>query len=372
MDYGFSEEQEMFRNSVRDFLEKECSRSLVREIEEQRRDYSPDLYRKMASLGWLGLGIPEEYGGVEGSWVDMAILYEEAGRALLPSPHFSTVVLGAQAILALGREEQKSNLLPRIADGDIIVALALTEPQAGSNLELLTTSATAKGEGYVINGTKLFINYAHLADYIVTVVKTGENKTSVFLVEKGSPGLTCSPVDTLGGERLCEVAYQQVEVPSDYVLGKLDEGSGICEVVEKAKVMSCVSMVGSAQVTLEMAIDYAKERTQFGVPIGSFQALQHKMATMALDIEGVRWLGYYVAWLISENIPCAMEMAMLNLKAGQTCRSVTSESIQIHGAVATMEDHDLSLYFRKVKATQLNLGYPETHRETIAQHLGLL
>ena len=370
MDYGFSEEQEMFRKSARDFLQAECPRTLVRDIEEQKRDYSPDVYRKMASLGWLGLCIPEEYGGVGGNWVDMAIFYEEIGRALLPSPHFSTIVLSAQAILASGREEQKSSLLPRIANGDIIVAFALTEPEAGANLELLSTSAIAKGGAYLINGTKLFISYAHLADYIITVAQTGKDENSAFLVEKGSPGLMCFPMDSLGGERLCEVAYQGVEVPGGSLLGKLGNARGIIEVTEKAKVMSCLSMIGSAQVALEMAVDYAKQRIQFDVPIGSFQALQHKMVDMALAIEGVRWLGYNVAWLISEHIPCAMEMAMLNLKAGQACRFATAEAIQIHGGMGTMEAHDISLYFRRVKAAQLNLGYPEAHREIIAQHLG--
>ncbi len=370
MDFGLSEEQEMFQKTVRDFLSKECPMSLVREIEEKKQDYDPELYRKMAQLGWLGLMIPEEYGGSAGTWVDMAVFYEEAGRALLPSPHFSTVVLAGQTLLAFGSEQQKGELLARIANGEVILTLALTEPEAGSNLSLLTATATPEGDDYVISGTKLFIGHAHLAQYIITVARSGEDgELALFLVPGLSQGLTCTPLDTLGGNRLNEIVYDKVRVPKGNRLG--DSAQGIGDIVEKAEIMACTEMLGSAQAAFDLTLDFCKQRVQFERPIGAFQALQHKMADMALAIEGARWLTYQAAWLNSEGLPSAQESAMAKLEAGRVSTLATMEAIHIHGAVALMIDHDLPLYYRRVKATQLDLGYADSQRETIAQGLGL-
>lgn len=372
MDYKFTEQQEMFRRQVRDFLRKECPVTLVREIEEKKLDYSPELYRKMADLGWLGLMIPMKYGGVESNWVDTTIFYEEAGRALLPSPHYSSVILGGQLILAFGSEAQKQEFLPKIANGEIVLTLALTEPEAGSQLDLLTTKATPDKNVYVINGTKLFISYAHIADYIITVAREGDgNALSLFLVKKGSPGLNCVPLDTLSGERLCEVTFEKVKVSAEGLLGKVDQSEKLTEIVNKAKVMSCAEIIGGAQAALEMTVDYSKQRIAYDRPIGSFQALQHKMVDMAIAAEGTRWLVYYVAWLNSQGIPCANEMAMLHLQAGQLYSWLTSVAIHIHGTVSLVRDHDLTLYYRRAKAAQLNLGSAESLKEIIAQGVGV-
>ena len=346
MDFGFSEPQEMFRRTVRDFLDKECPMTLVREIEEKKQDFDRELYRKMAGLGWLGLMIPEEYGGLGGNWVDMGIFYEEAGRGLLPSPHFTTVVLGGQVLLAFGNEEQKRELLPKIVEGDLIMALALTEPEAGSNLALLATTATPDGEDYLISGTKLFIPNAHRADHIITVTRTGEGIT-LFLV------------------------YDRVRVSRSKILGELNGGEGIADIVEKAKIMTCAEMVGGAQAALEMTVDLTKQRVQFDRPIGSFQALQHRMVDMTMAVEGARWLMYSVAWMNSEGIPCSKESAMAQLEAGRGYTHVTAEAIHMHGAVALMVDHDLPLYYKRAKAAQLNLGFSESQREVIVQGIGL-
>ena len=370
MDFGFSEEQEMFRREVREFLRRECPRSLVKEIEETKRDFDRDLYGKMAGLGWLGLMLPEEYGGVGGNWIDMAIFYEEAGRAMLPSPHFTTVVLGGQSVLSFGSEEQKQRLLPQIAKGEIIMSLALTEPEAGSNLALLTTTATPDNRDYILTGIKLFIFNAHLADYIITVARTGEGVT-LFLVPGGSHGLSCTPLDTFAGERLNQVVYNQVRVSAQDLLGEVDKGENITEIVDKAKVMRCAEMIGGAQAALEMALDFSKQRISLGRPIGTFQALQHRMADMALAIDGARLLVYYVAWMMSEGIPCAKESAMAQLEAGRVYTRITIEAIHLHGGVAIMADHDLPLYYRRAKAAQLNLGFMDPHKEAIAQGLGL-
>ncbi len=371
MDFKFNEEQEMLQRTVRDFLKKECPTTLVREIEEKKLDYDKGLYHKMAELGLLGLMIPEEYGGTGGSWIEMAIFYEEAGRALLQSPHFSTVVLGGQTILTLGSEDQKRELLPKIAKGELIMALALTEPEAGSNLELLTTTAKPEDKGYVIDGDKLFIGNAHIADHLI-VVSTGEDKGVMpFLVERGSPGLTCIPLDTLSGERLNEVIFEKVKVPKKNVLGEAIKGDKILGILNKAKIMSCAEMVGGAEVALEMTVEYSKQRVAFERPIGSFQALQHRMADMAVAIEGLKRFVYYVAWMNSVELPSTKESAMEQLLASQVYPSITSKAIHIHGTVSLAQEHDLTLYYRKAKALQLNLGFFDSHKEVIAKELGI-
>lgn len=369
MDYGFSEEQEMFRKSARGFLEKECPRSLVREIDEGKADYSRELYRKMAGLGWLGLMIPEEYGGVGGNWIDMAILHEEAGRALLQSPCLSTVVTCGQAILGLGTEEQRRYFLPKIASGDIVMALALAEPEAGTDLELLSTAATAAGDGYVVSGTKLFVPFGHVADYLVVAARAN-GEVSLFVVEKGAKGLACTAMDTLWG-RQAEVVLDAVRLPASSLLGKPGGGGAITAMVERAKVMSCAEALGSAQVALEMAMDYSKQRVQFGQPIGSFQALQHKMVNMATAIDGARWLVYYVVWMMSEGLPCPAEMAMAQLRAGEASRFAVSEAGQVLGGMGMMTIHDWGLFFRRAKASQVNLGAADAKREAIASSLGI-
>ena len=367
MDFGFSEEQEMFRKSARDFLQKECPRSLVREVDEGKADYSRELYRKMADLGWLGLMIPEEYGGVGGNWIDVAILHEEAGRALLQSPYLPSVVICGQAILALGTEEQRRFFLPKIAGGEVVMALALTEPEAGNNLEKLSTAATATRDGYSVSGTKLFVPYGHVADYIIVAARATEGVT-LLVVEKGTKGLACNPMDTIWG-RQAEVVLDKVRLPTSSLLGR--PGGAIAAMVEKANLMSCAEVMGGAQVALEMAIDYSKQRVQFGQPIGSFQALQHKMVNMAMAVDGARWLVYYVAWKMAEGLPCAAEMAMAQLRAGEAGRFAVSEAGQILGGMGMMTIHDWGLFFRRAKASQVNLGPAEAKRETIASSLGI-
>ncbi|MFC2001600.1 acyl-CoA dehydrogenase family protein [Chloroflexota bacterium] len=372
MDYGFSEDQEMLRKSFQDFFRKENPVSLVREIEEEQTHYSRGLYQKMAQLGWMGLMIPEEYGGSDGNWVDMAIFYEEAGKSLLQSPHYSSVVLGGQIILAMGTEEQKKTLLPKIASGELTLALAIIEGDSGSSLSLMKTSVANRGNDFEISGTKLFVSYAHTADLIITVTNTGKGIT-LFLVDRESPGLSCIPMYTMTGERKNEVIFDKVIVPGERILGGLDKGGIISEIIEKAKIMTCADMVGGAEVALQMSVDYSRERFQFGQPIGSYQALQHKMGRMSLAITGARWLTYYTAWLNSQGLPSAAEMAMAmaQLHVGEACRFVTAEATQIHGAMGVFQEHDLTLYFRRVKAAELNLGYPHAFQEIIAQSLGL-
>src|SRR4030043_207321 len=229
MDLGLSEEQEMLKTSARDFLQKECPKQLVKQLDESDTGYSPELWQKMAELGWMGLVFPEKYGGSDGSFLDLVVLLEVMRYNILPGPFFSTVVLCGLTILASGTEEQKREHLPKIAAGEMILALALTEPSASYDAASIKTKAAARNGGYVINGTKLFILDANVADHILCVARTNRTKnpvdgTSMFLVDARSPGIKYTLLKTLARDKQCEIIFDNVTVPEKNMLGKLNQG----------------------------------------------------------------------------------------------------------------------------------------------------
>ncbi|MCK4965109.1 MAG: acyl-CoA/acyl-ACP dehydrogenase, partial [Dehalococcoidia bacterium] len=302
MDLGLTEEQDMLKTSARDFLQKECPKQLVRQLDESEEGYSPELWRKMAGLGWIGLPFPEEYGGGGGSFLDLVVLLETMGYNILPGPFFSTVVLGGLTILAAGNEEQKKRFLPEIASGGMILTLALTEPSARYDAASVKTTAVVRNGEYVINGTKLFVLDANVADFILCVARTKEatnpeNGLTVFLVDTKSPGVKITLLKTLARDKQCEVIFDEVSVPKENVLGELNRGWPTVQgVLQRATVAKCAEMVGGAQAALDMAVAYAKERVQFNRPIGSFQAIQHYCANMVSDVDGSRFVTYKAAW----------------------------------------------------------------------------
>ena len=264
MDFSLSEEQEMLKKSARDFLEKECPKTLVREMAEDEKGYPPELWHKMAELGWQGLAFPTEYGGADGSFLDLVILLEEMGRALLPGPFFATVVLGGLGILEAGSKEQKERFLPKIASGDMLLTLAITEFGARYETDLIKTKATPHQDDFTISGTKLFVPYAHVADYLICAART-EDKASAdegvtnFIINAKSPGITCTPLKTIGRDNQCEVMFENTAVPRQGILGSLNDGSkDIKSILQKATIALCAEMNGSTQQVLEMTVNYAK------------------------------------------------------------------------------------------------------------------
>jgi len=375
MDFSFSEEQEMLRKTARDFLEKECPKTMVREMAEDEKGYSAELWQKMAELGWMGLVFPSSYGGGGGSFLDLAVLLEEMGRALLPSPFFATVVLGGLYILEAGSTKQKEELLPRVAGGDMLLTLALSEPGVEYDAGSIAVKAVPRQGGYAINGTKLFVPYAHVADYLLCVARTREGVEpdqglTTFIVDAKTPGSTCTPLKTIGRDHQCEVVFENVVVNKKDLLGKPDNGwVDVEKALQKATVALCIDMMGGAQQVLDMTVEYAKNRVQFGRPIGSMQALQHHCANMAVSIEASRSLAYEAAWRISEGLPCAAEVSMAKSFASECYTQTTQLGMLIQGGVGFMEDHDLPLYYRRAKATEVILGDADLHREKIAREL---
>lgn len=375
MDFNLSEEQQMLKKSARDFLEKECPKALVRELAQDEKGYSPELWRKMAELGWQGLVLPADYGGAGGSFLDLVILLEEMGRALLPSPFFATVVLGGLSILEAGSKEQKEKYLPHVARGDMLLTLALAEPGARYEADSIMVRGVPHQGDFIISGTKLFVPYAHVADSLICVARTkdgagADEGISLFLVDAKSPGVTCSPLNTIGRDKQYEVLFENTVVSRKNILGGLDTGwAYIKNVLQKATVALCADMNGGTQQVLEMTVNHAKDRVQFGRPVGSFQAIQHRCADMLIGLEASRVLTYEAAWKISQGLPCGLEVSMAKAFASETYRQATWLGTQIQGGVSFTAEHDMPLYYRRAKAAEVALGDAEHHREMIAREL---
>jgi len=377
MNLTLSEEQEMLKTMARDFLTDKLPKTAVKEIEESEAGYSPEMWREMAELGWMGLALPERYGGGGMSFLDLAVLLEEIGLACLPGPFFSTVVLGALSILDIGSEEQKQEYLPKIASGEAIFTLALTEAEARYDADSIKLKATADKDGYVLSGTKLFVPDAHIADCLLCVARTSEQARpeggiTIFLVDAKSPGISHTVLKTIANDKLCEVVFDQVKVPEENILGELNQGwAEVQKIVERAAAAKCCEMVGCIQQALDMTIDYAKERKQYGRPIGSFQVIQHYCADMAIDVEGTRLSTYQAAWMVSEGLPCVEQVAMAKAWAGEACGRVMALAHQIHGAIGCSIDHDLQFYTRRAKAAEVTFGDANFYRQVVAQEMGL-
>ena len=377
MNFTLSDEQQMLRKMARDFLTDRCHKTPGRESETDDDGHSPLLWQEMAELGWVGLVFPEEYGGGGMSFLDLAVLLEEMGRACLSGPFFSTVVLGGLSILDAGSEEQKLEYLPQIASGEVICTLALTEAGAQYDAASIRVKATAGKDGYIINGTKLFVPDAYIADYFLCVARTNERAKAeegitIFLVDAKSPGISCTVLDTIASDKLCEVIFDQVKVPETNILGQLDLGwSEVQRIIERAAVAKCCEMVGGIQQVLEMTIAYAKERRQFDRPIGSFQVIQHYCANMATDVDGLWLATYQAAWMLSEGFPCTKEISITKVWTGEAGERVIIMAHQIHGTIGVTMDHDLHLYTKRTKAANVTFGDTDFYREIVAQQMGL-
>ena len=374
MDLGLTEAQQMLRNSAREFLEAECPEAFVRAMEEDERGYTPESWRKIAENGWLGLIFPEEYGGAGLDFLDLCVLLEETGRAMLPGPFFSTVVLGGMTILDAGSDDQKRRYLPGIVEGQVIATLALTEPSVRWDAAGVRTTAEPDGDGFVINGTKLFVPNAHVSDYLVVVARTGDSDedVSLFILPANTPGMSQTLLKTIASDRQSEVTFEGAHVPRSALLGELNGGwPTIARVIQWGAVGKCAEMVGNGQKVLDMTVDFVKQRIQFGRPIGSFQAIQHHCANMATDVEGSRYITSQAAWRLSDGLPADSEVAMAKAWVSDAVRRVCATGHQCHGAIGFTKEHSMQLYSRRAKAAELAFGDSREHLEGVAEAIGL-
>ena len=369
MEMGLTEIQQMLKTSAQEYLARECPTTLVREMEEDERGYPDDLWRQITSLGWAGVPFPEMYGGTGGDFLDLAVLLEEMGRSLVPSPYFSSVVLGGLTVQDAGSDAQKDDLLSRVCDGSGILTLAFTEATATYEAWGVEVTATAEGNGFALNGTKLFVPDAHVADVIIVAARTtqgGDPQAGItlFLVPARMEGLEITPIRTIGNERQFEVSLKNVRLPESAVLGEVNSGWPIAErAIHRAIAGQCILMLGGATAVLDMTVEYVKQRTQFGRPVGSFQAVQHHCAQMATDVEGCRGVAYQAAWVLAEGLPAHREVSIAKAWISQAYRRVCATAHQCHGAIGFTKEHDLQLYTRRAKVQELGYGDANYHKE---------
>jgi len=378
MDFGFSEEQGMLRKLAHDFLAKEAPMPTVRRMMEDDLGYSVETWRKMSELGWMGLIFPQELGGAGLCILDLVVVLEEMGRALMPGPFFSTVMLGGSSLLEGGNDAQKTRYLTPLIAGELKATLAVAEAGGAWDAAAVTATATADAGGFLLNGIKRFVPDAHVADLILVAARTEPSKggegVSLFAVDVPKDGVTVTTLETLDQTRkLCDVKLDQVRVGPDSLLGTRGAGSAILQrVLDRAKVALCAEMCGGAERVLEMSVEYAKVRVQFDRPIGSFQAIQHKCANMLSLVESAKAATYYGAWAVSNDVPeASLAAAMAKSYASDAYRVVTGEAIQVHGGIGFTWEHDLQLYFRRAKASELTFGDGTFHRARVAELIDL-
>jgi alkylation response protein AidB-like acyl-CoA dehydrogenase len=378
MNFGFNDEQELLRSTARKFFENECGSDTVRRLMETPEGISPDLWTKLAEQGWLGLVYPEAYDGMGLGLVDLVVLMEEMGRAVVPGPYFSAELLGGLAIAEAGREAQKKEWLPKIAAGDRRVALAWMEPSAQLGPAGVTLTAVEKGGKYTLSGTKLFVHDAHTADALVVAARTrpgaGADGVSLFLLPRGTKGLEVTLLPTMDQTRkLCEVALSDVTVGSDALLGAAGAGwAPLARVLDRATVALCAEMCGGAQKVLDMTVEYAKIRQACGRPIGSYQGVKHRAADMLVDVENSKSITYYAAWALDENAAEApLAVSMAKAYVSDAYRRVAAAGIQLHGGIGFTWEHDLHLYFKRAKGSEFTFGDATHHRERVAQLVNL-
>jgi alkylation response protein AidB-like acyl-CoA dehydrogenase len=375
MDLALSKDEKMIRDSAEEFFQKECPSELIREMEQDVKGYPPGLWSKLANLGWLGLIFPEEYGGSEGNFVELVLFLEAMGKYLAPVPFIDTV-LGGIAILKGGTEKQRKEFLPKIAEGEVILSIAWTEPNADYNPAGIAMRASVENDVFVIDGTKIFVPYAHIAHRLICVARTtdgdGQRGITNFLLPKDAEGITCTAIKTIASDNQHEVVFDRVRAEQEDMLGKRDEGWDIMKkVFEAAAIAQCAVMVGGAERVMEMTVDHAKKRVQFGHPIGSFQAIQHRCANMMVDLEGAKYVTYEAAWKMARGLPSSLEVSVAKAWVNQAYRRICASGHQVLGGGGVMQENDMQLYSRRAKAGEFLWGDANFHREIVVQQIGL-
>ena len=370
MNLDFTSDQAILRDSARKFLSHECPYAKVKELEESEAGYAPELWAQMAELGWLGWLFPEAYGGFDGEFTDLVIIQEEIGRAVYPSPFFSTVIQCGFCLIKGGTEEQKKELLGRIAEGGLIMALAQYEEDADYLSEKIAMTAEPQGDGYVLNGKKMFVMDANIAHKLLVVVQVENKGLTLLLVDTGDQGLTINKIPTIGKDNNCEVIFDGVNVPEADVVGPVGGAGEILDAMNvRASIAKSAEMVGGSRAAIDMAAAYAKEREQYGRAIGSFQAIQHYMADMLLAYDAANAYLYKAAGIVDQGGDASREASVLKAWSNEKYKFISERAVQIHGGIGTTRECDIGLFYRKAKACEYIAGDLDHHYEKVAQSL---
>jgi len=378
MDLGLTSEQEMLQNSAREFLEKEAPRTVITDIDDSPTGFSPELWRKMAELGWAGLLVPEQYGGLGTDLLTTAVLHEELGHAAVNTPLHSSAVLSALALMAGGSESQKQQYLPAIASGERIVAFALTEPNYGWTPQHVQLTARQQGAGYVLNGTKLFVPDAQVADNIIVLARTAQGNGSgdgltLFIVDKAAPGVTVRDLGGFTAGRLCEVSFENAQVPQANVIGQPGRAWSIVEpVLDKATLIACAASVGGSQAVFEITQGYVTTRIQFGVPIGTFQRVQDHVIELVNALDTARWTTYEAIWKADAAKPGVSEaVSVAKIASSEGFHTACNNAHRAHGGIGISKRYGLYLYTKASRTLYSYLGDPVYHRKRLVSLLGI-
>ncbi|HEX7244502.1 MAG TPA: acyl-CoA dehydrogenase family protein [Solirubrobacterales bacterium] len=380
MDFALTEEQEDFVDAIRRYCDHECGTPDQRErlTDGYSDHHNETIYKEMAELGWTGLTIPEEYGGSGGTMLDACIFMEETSRALAPIGGYATTLIVAGATMRFGSEEQKTEILGGIAEG-AVEAIAMTEPDSGSDVGSLSTKAEAVDGGYLLNGQKVFCSNAHIADHVLVVCRTSRaadkhDGLSMIWIPRDADGLEVVPIDTMGGRDTSHLYLTDVEAPADAVLGEVDRGwTQLMAGLNVERLILAATQLGFAERVFDDLIVYVKERKQFGKPIGSFQSMQHKIADMATDIEAARLMTRWVASLVDED-PDEMlprEASMVKLFVTEIARKAALNGMQMMGGYGYASEYDMERLVRTTLVSTIYGGTSEIQRNIIAKTFGL-
>lgn len=373
MDVLLTEEEEMLKNSAREFLEAECSPELAREMEKDDLGYPPHLWKQMATLGWVGMALPERYGGQGLSLTYLGLVMEEVGRHIVPVPLHSTMT-AALTINADGTDEQKQETLPRVCSGDMVLTWAFSEADPRYRPESVKMEARRDGDGYILNGAKMFVDNFNAAEKCLVVCRSagsqGSEGISLFLVETSSPGISHSLLTTLAKDKQSQVTFDNVRVPASTLIGEEGSAWPIVEaMLDRGAALLCTQMTGAARKDAEMAIDYSKNRLAFGRPVASFQSIQHICADMIMWIDGGQLLTYEALWRMDQGLPASVEVSQAKAFCNEKCEAVVRSSQIIHGGIGFMMEFNLHLWFRRVTAWTLRLGTTFEHRARVSRAL---
>lgn len=376
MQWLLNEEQEMLKTMAKDFMAKECQRAHVRAMSEDEVGYSPALWKKMAELGWLGLTLPEQYGGAAMNFRDFAVLVEEMGHALLPAPFLTTAIWGAMLINDYGTEAQKKEWLPKIVNGDAVFTTAFLEEDGDLWPGGINVRATGGGSEYRISGAKLFVTDAKAANYFLVAARTAksdnpEEGITLFIVDGAEWGIYIKKLETMDVLRKqSEVQFTRVVAPAKNIIGEVNKGWPIIKDISVKMVASlCAEMVGGMEWVLDTTVAYAKDRIAFGVPIGSFQIIKHKCADMKSALEYSRSLMEWAVESVRDGEPDAgLAASMAKAYCGDNYRFMTNHSVQIHGGIGFTWDHDLHFYFKRARSADTWFGDTTFHREQLAKY----
>jgi isovaleryl-CoA dehydrogenase len=380
LDFALTEEQQDFAAAIRDFCERECGTPEQREqlTNGYTEAHNSNLYKRIAELGWLGVTIPEQYGGSGGTMLDACLFMEGTSRGLAPIGGYATTLIVAGATRRFGTEDQKAEILGGIASGSV-EAIAMTEPEAGSDVGSLSTEAKPVSGGFVLNGQKVFCSNAHISDHVLVVARTTKSEDkhqglSMIFVPREADGMEIQPIDTMGGRETNHLYFSDCEAPADAVLGEVDAGwMQLMAGLNVERLILAATMLGIAQRAFDDALAYVKERRQFGRPIGSFQALQHRLADLATELEAARLMTWWVASLTDED-PDRMlprEASMVKLYVTEVAKRVALEGMQMMGGYGYSSEYDMERLVRQALVSTIYGGTSEIQRNIIAKTLGL-